>query len=158
MPNETISEGQVAPSFCLPDSTGAKMCLEDLRGKWVVLYFYPKDNTPGCTREAQDFSALVKEFAAEDAVVLGVSKDSVVAHQKFIQKQDLKITLLSDEDTGVHQLYGVWRMKKNYGKEYMGAVRSTFLIGPDGLVTKVWDNVKVASHAENVLACIRNKE
>jgi peroxiredoxin Q/BCP len=151
MTNTTITEGQPTPSFCLPDHTGKTVCLEDFRGKWLVLYFYPRDNTAGCTREAKEFSALKDDFTAANAVILGVSKDSVKSHQNFIQKQELTITLLSDEDTGVHQQYGVWRMKKNYGKEYMGTVRSTFLIDPEGVVVKVWDNVRTAGHAGEVL-------
>jgi peroxiredoxin Q/BCP len=151
MTNTTITEGQPAPSFCLPDQTGETVCLKDFRGKWLVLYFYPRDNTAGCTREAREFSALKDDFTAENAVILGVSKDSVKSHQNFIQKQELTITLLSDEDTSVHQQYGVWRMKKNYGKEYMGTVRSSFLIDPEGIVVKVWDNVRTVGHAGEVL-------
>lgn len=155
MTNTIISEGQPAPSFCLPDHTGKTVCLEDFRGKWLVLYFYPRDNTAGCTREAKEFSALKDDFTAENAVILGVSKDSVKSHQNFIQKHDLTITLLSDEDTSVHQQYGVWRTKKNYGKEYMGTVRSTFLIDLQGVVVKVWDNVRTAGHAGEVLGAVR---
>ncbi|MCQ6963243.1 peroxiredoxin [Methanolobus chelungpuianus] len=151
MTNITISEGQSAPSFCLPDHAGNTVCLEDFRGKWLVLYFYPRDNTAGCTREAHEFSSLKDDFAAEDASILGVSKDGVKSHQNFIRKQELTITLLSDEDTGVHRQYGVWRTKKNYGREYMGTVRSTFLIDPEGVVVKVWDNVRTAEHAGEVL-------
>jgi peroxiredoxin Q/BCP len=155
MTNTTISEKQKAPSFCLPDQTTGTTCLKDFRGKWIVLYFYPRDNTAGCTREAREFSALKDELAKEDAVVIGVSKDSVSSHQKFIREQELAITLLSDEDTSVHRQYGVWRTKKNYGKEYMGTVRSTFLIDPEGVVKKIWDNVKTPGHAGKVLEILR---
>jgi peroxiredoxin Q/BCP len=158
MTNTTITEGQPAPSFCLPDQTGETVCLKDFHGKWLVLYFYPRDNTSGCTREAKDFSSLKDGFAAENAVILGVSKDSMKSHQNFIQKQELTIKLLSDEDTSVHQQYGVWRMKKNYGKEYMGTVRSTFLIDPEGILVKVWDNVRTAGHAEEVLGVVRERK
>ena len=113
--------------------------------------FLPPRQHRRLTREAREFSALKDDFTAENAVILGVSKDSVKSHQNFIQKQELTITLLSDEDTSVHQQYGVWRMKKNYGKEYMGTVRSSFLIDPEGIVVKVWDNVRTVGHAGEVL-------
>ncbi len=151
MTNEQLSEGQDAPDFCLPDQTNETVCLKDLKGKWIVLYFYPRDNTSGCTKEAQDFTALKEEFAKNNAVILGNSKDTVLSHQKFIEKKELAITLLSDESTEVQQAYGVWRMKKNYGKEYMGTVRTTFLIGPEGKIAKIWNNVRTKEHAQKVL-------
>ncbi|WP_407357111.1 thioredoxin-dependent thiol peroxidase [Methanolobus sp. WCC5] len=157
MSKNSLTEGQKAPDFCLPDQNGNEVCLKDFAGKWLILYFYPKDNTSGCTREAQEFSALKDDFATEDAVVIGVSKDSVKSHINFIEKKSLTITLLSDEDTSVHQKYDVWRMKKNYGKEYPGTVRSTFLIDPDGVLVKVWDNVKTAGHAEKVLEELKRR-
>ena len=155
MSKNSLKEGQKAPDFYLPDQNGNEVCLKDFEGKWLVLYFYPRDNTSGCTREAREFSALKDDFTAEDAAILGVSKDSMKSHQNFIQKQEITITLLSDEDTSVHQQYGVWRMKKNYGKEYMGTVRSTLLIDPEGIVVKVWENVRANEHAEKVLAVLR---
>lgn len=146
-----IQEREKAPDFCLPDQNGKDVCLKDYAGKWVVLYFYPRDSTSGCTREAQDFTALRDDFTSEGAVILGVSKDSINSHFKFIEKKELNITLLSDESTEVHQLYGVWRLKKNYGKEYMGTVRSTYLMDPQGMVAAKWDNVRVKEHAQKVL-------
>ncbi|MDG6244689.1 MAG: thioredoxin-dependent thiol peroxidase [Methanolobus sp.] len=157
MSKNSLTEGQKAPDFCLPDQNGNEICLKDFAGKWLILYFYPKDNTPGCTREAQEFSAVMNDFSAENAVVIGVSKDSVKSHINFIEKKDLTITLLSDEDTTVHQKYNVWRTKKNYGREYMGTVRSTFLIDPDGVLVKVWDNVKSGGHAEKVIEVLKER-
>jgi len=140
-----------APDFCLPNQDGEEICLRDFRGKWVVLYFYPKDNTPGCTTEALDFTTLKEEFEKEGAVILGVSPDSIKRHQNFIAKKNLAITLLSDEDKEVLKKYGVWQLKKNFGKEYMGVVRTTFLIDPDGKIAYIWEKVKVKNHAKEVL-------
>ena len=142
--------GQKAPDFCLPNQDSEEICLRDLRGSWVVLYFYPKDNTPGCTTEALDFSAHLSEFEALGATVLGVSPDSVKKHQNFIAKKELKVTLLSDEDKEVLEKYGVWQLKKNYGREYMGVVRTTYLIDPDGNIAYVWPKVRVKGHVEAV--------
>ena len=146
-----LEVGQKAPDFCLPNQDGEEICLRDFEGSWVVLYFYPKDNTPGCTTEALDFTALKSEFEKEGAVILGVSPDSIKRHQNFIQKKDLQITLLSDEEKEVAKKYGVWQLKKMYGKEYMGIVRSTFLIDPDGKIAYIWPKVKVKNHAQEVL-------
>ena len=143
--------GDKAPEFCLPNQDSEEVCLRDLQGSWVVLYFYPKDNTPGCTTEAIDFTALKSEFEKEGATILGVSPDSVKKHQNFITKKELQITLLSDEDKEVAQKYGVWQLKKLYGREYMGIVRSTFLIDPDGNIAEIWTKVKVKGHAQEVL-------
>ena len=153
----TIPEqGQPAPQFCLPDTHGEQLCLKDLAGKWVVLYFYPKDNTSGCTTEALEFTAIKSEFESLNAVVLGVSKDSGASHEKFIEKHGLTIRLLSDPEKVVLQLYGAWRMKKMYGKESMGVVRSTFLIAPDQNIAKAWPRVaKAAGHAGKVLDALR---
>jgi peroxiredoxin Q/BCP len=145
-----LKAGDKAPEFCLPNQDEVEICLRDLTGKWVVLYFYPKDNTPGCTTEACDFTAALPDFEGLDAVILGVSPDSPKKHRNFIEKKDLKITLLSDEDKEVCQKYGVWQLKKNYGREYMGVVRSTFLIDPDGKIAHVWSKVKVKGHVEEV--------
>jgi len=142
--------GQKAPEFCLPNQDSEEICLRDLRGSWIVLYFYPKDSTPGCTTEACDFSEALPDFAGLGATILGVSPDSIKRHQNFIAKKDLKITLLSDEDKAVLQSYGVWQLKKNYGREYMGVVRSTFLIDPDGAIAAIWEKVRVKGHAEAV--------
>ncbi len=140
----------VAPEFCLPNQDDVEICLRDLKGKWIVLYFYPKDNTPGCTTEACDFSEAALDFSALNAVILGVSADSTAKHRNFIEKKDLNITLLSDEAKEMLQAYGVWQMKKNYGKEYMGIVRSTLIIDPKGVVKALWKNVKVKDHARIV--------
>lgn len=139
-----------APEFCLPNQDDVEICLRDLKGKWIVLYFYPKDNTPGCTTEACDFSEAAPDFSALNAVILGVSADSTAKHRNFIEKKDLSITLLSDEAKEMLELYGVWQMKKNYGKEYMGIVRSTLIIDPKGVVKALWKNVKVKDHARIV--------
>ncbi len=146
-----LKVGDKAPDFCLPNQDGEEVCLRDLQGSWVVLYFYPKDNTPGCTTEALDFTALKSEFEKEGATILGVSPDSIKKHQNFIAKKELGITLLSDEDKEVLKKYGVWQLKKNFGKEYMGVVRTTFLIDPDGKIAYIWPKVKVKGHAKEVL-------
>ena len=145
-----IEVGKKAKDFCLPNQDEVDICLRDLKGKWVVLYFYPKDNTPGCTTEACDFTQNLPSFEELDAVVLGVSPDSPKKHRNFIEKKDLKITLLSDEDKKVLQEYGVWQLKKMCGREYMGVVRTTYLIDPDGKVAYRWDKVKVKGHVEAV--------
>jgi peroxiredoxin Q/BCP len=140
----------IAPDFCLPNQDDVEICLRDLRGKWIVLYFYPKDNTPGCTTEACDFSDAAPDFSNLNAVIIGVSADSTAKHRDFIDKKDLSITLLSDESTSMMQEYGVWALKKNYGKEYMGIVRSTLIINPEGVIKAVWKSVKVKEHARIV--------
>ncbi len=146
-----IEVGNKAPDFCLPNQDDVEICLRDLAGKWVVLYFYPKDNTPGCSTEAIDFSAKKAEFEDLGAVILGVSADSTKKHRNFIEKKELSITLLSDEEHQVLEAYGVWQLKKNYGREYMGIVRSTFLIDPDGVLRAKWEKVRVKGHVEAVL-------
>lgn len=145
-----LEVGVKAPEFCLPNQDEVEICLRDFQGKWVVLYFYPKDNTPGCTTEACDFTDEQPNFKELDAVILGVSPDSAKKHQNFIAKKDLKITLLADEEKKVATLYDVWKMKKNYGREYMGIVRTTFLIDPKGKIAKIWNNVRVKGHVEKV--------
>ena len=147
--------GEKAPEFCLPNQDSEEVCLRDLQGGWVVLYFYPKDNTPGCTTEALDFTAHLEEFQALGATVLGVSPDSVRKHQNFIAKKELKVTLLADEEKEACQAYGVWQLKRNYGREYMGVVRSTFLIDPDGIIRAQWEKVKVKGHVEEVLKTLK---
>ncbi len=145
-----VEAGQKAPEFCLPNSDEVEICLRDLKGKWVVLYFYPKDLTPGCTTEACEFSEALPDFEGMDAVILGVSPDPAQKHRKFIEKKDLKITLLSDEDKEVLKAYGAWGPKKLYGREYEGVIRSTFIIDPDGNVAAVWPKVRVKGHVEAV--------
>lgn len=142
--------GDKAPAFSLPNQDNVEISLRDLEGKWIVLYFYPKDSTPGCTTEACDFTAALPQFEDLGAVILGVSPDSTTSHQKFIAKQNLEITLLSDQSTETAQSYGVWQLKKFCGKEYMGIVRSTFLINPEGNIAQIWSNVKVKDHASDV--------
>ena len=149
-----LKTDQKAPDFTLLSGAEQATKLSDFIGKWVVLYFYPKDNTPGCTLEALAFTGLKKDFAAKNAVVFGISKDSCASHQKFIAKQDLTVELLSDPDSEVQKLYGVWRPKKFMGREFLGTVRSTFLIDPQGKISKIWDNVKAKGHAEEVLKSI----
>jgi thioredoxin-dependent peroxiredoxin len=145
-----IKVGDKAPDFCLPNQDDIEICLRDLRGKWIVLYFYPKDNTPGCTTEACEFTEAAPDFSDLDAVILGVSADSTKKHRNFIEKKELGITLLSDEDTSMMQKYGVWQLKKNYGKEYMGIVRTTLIIDPEGVVQAVWEKVRVKEHVAKV--------
>ncbi len=146
-----LKEGDKAPDFCLLDSDENKVCLRDFRGKWIILYFYPKDNTPGCTIEALDFTRLEKDFKKLDAKVLGVSKDDCESHRKFINKQKLSITLLSDPNTEMQKSYGVWKPKKFMGREFLGTVRSTFIISPKGILKKVLYNVSASGHAESIL-------
>jgi peroxiredoxin Q/BCP len=150
-----IQAGEKAPDFCLPDGEGKDVCLSDFGGRWVVLYFYPKDNTKGCTLEALDFTAMKEDFATHNAVVIGVSRDSSKSHANFTTKHDLDLVLLSDPERSVHEQYGVWQLKKMYGKESFGTVRSTFLIDPEGVVRHVWEKVKVADHAGQVLEKLR---
>lgn len=146
--------GQAAPSFTLPRDGGGKVSLSDYAGQIVVLYFYPKDDTPGCTTEAIDFSAMTEAFAKAGAVVLGVSRDTVKKHEKFRDKHGLKVALLADEGGAVCEAYGVWSEKSMYGRTYMGIDRTTFLIGRDGKIARVWEKVKVKDHATEVLAAV----
>ena len=142
--------GKPAPPFALPNQDGEKVRLADLEGKWVVLYFYPKDDTPGCTIEACDFTSGLKAFEKLDAVVLGCSADSPESHKKFIRKHGLKITLLSDADKTVMKAYGAYGEKVMYGKKMIGIIRSTVLIDPDGKVAFHWAKVKAKGHADKV--------
>jgi peroxiredoxin Q/BCP len=153
--------GETAPNFAAKDQHGKTVSLTDKSDcaarallkadRWLVLYFYPKDNTPGCTTEAKDFSEYNKQFQELGADVIGVSPDSEKSHCKFIDKHSLSIQLLSDPEHQVIEAYGAWRLKKFMGKEYMGVVRSTFLISPDGKIAQVWDQVRVKGHVEKVL-------
>jgi len=151
-----LKQGQKAPDFKLQDTNESDIKLSDFKGKWVVLYFYPKDNTPGCTIEAMEFSALKKDFEKLNTVVLGVSKDSCASHQKFTDKKNLTINLLSDPESRIQKLYGVWQKKKFMGREFMGTVRTTFLINPKGDIEKIWNNVKAKGHAQAVLDTLGN--
>ncbi|SLN44640.1 Putative peroxiredoxin bcp [Aquimixticola soesokkakensis] len=150
----TLSEGDTAPDFTLPRDGGTDVTLSDLKGDWVVLYFYPKDDTPGCTTEALDFTALKDQFAAKGAQVFGISKDSVAKHDKFCAKHGLGIPLLSDAQASVCEAYGVWGEKKMYGKSFEGITRTSVLIKPDGTIARIWPKVKVAMHAAEVLDAI----
>jgi peroxiredoxin Q/BCP len=143
-----VNEGEEAPDFTLLADDGRKVSLKDYRGKKVVLYFYPKDGTPGCTREAIEFRDITKEFEKEGAVILGVSKDSIKSHQKFKQKHELPFTLLSDPEGKALDLYGVWKKKSLYGRTFMGTERTTFLIDEKGIVKKVYRKVKAKGHAQ----------
>ena len=140
-----------AKDFCLPNQDGVEICLRDLKGKWIILYFYPKDNTPGCTTEAIEFTELLDKFEELGAIVIGISPDSPKKHCNFIEKHNLKITLLSDEDKKVLKEYGAWGIKKNYGREYEGVIRSTFIINPDLEIVKEFKNVRAKGHAQRVL-------
>ena len=146
-----LKEGDEAPNITLPLPDGSSTSVSDQAGKILVLYFYPKDDTPGCTTEAQSFTALADDFARAGATVIGVSKDSAARHQKFIGKYGLKVQLASDEDGAICEAYGTWIEKKLYGREYMGIDRATFLIGKDGRIAKIWRKVKVKGHADEVL-------
>ena len=143
--------GNDAPSFCVPNQDDVEICLRDLKGKWIVLYFYPKDNTPGCTTEAKEFSNLLDEFEQLGVIVIGVSPDSPKKHCNFIEKHNLTITLLSDSEKEVLKAYGAWGKKKMYGKEYEGVIRSTFIINPKGEIVKEYKNVRAKGHAAKVL-------
>ena len=149
-----ISEGDRAPDLTLSTSTGETVRLSS-PGKPLVLYFYPKDDTSGCTREAEDFTALASDFGKAGAAVVGVSRDPMKKHEKFIDKYELKVPLASDEDGRISDAFGTWVQKSMYGRKYMGMERSTFLIGPDGKVLKEWRKVKVPGHADEVLAAVR---
>jgi len=150
-----IEVGKSAPAFNLTSDASEEISLADLKGKNVVLYFYPKDDTPGCTIEAQDFTKKLKEFEALDAVVLGISKDSVKSHCKFIEKYALKITLLADETQKTCLDYDVIKEKSMLGKKYMGIERSTFLINKIGKIVKIWRGVKVNGHVEEVIEALK---
>ncbi len=138
-----ISVGKKAPAFSLFNQDGKKVSLEDFAGKWLILYFYPKDDTPGCTTEAVDFTALLRVIEKKNAAVVGVSPDSVESHCKFKDKHKLRINLLSDEKKTVLKRYGAWGTKKNYGKEYEGVIRTTVLISPEGKISEIWAGVQV---------------
>jgi peroxiredoxin Q/BCP len=150
-----IEEGDKIPAIELETPTGGKLALRDQVGKPFVLYFYPKDDTSGCTREAQDFSALLPEFEAMGASIVGVSKDNAIKHQKFISKYDLTVPLATDTDDTAMEAFGVWVEKQLYGKKYMGIDRSTFLFSAEGKLVRAWRRVKVPGHAIDVLEAVR---
>ncbi len=149
-----LDMGTKAPDFTLPDKDGKLVSLSEFAGKRVILYFYPRDNTPGCTRQAQAFATAYEQFQAQGVEVIGISKDSQASHGKFIQKYDLPFVLLSDTDHVVLEQYGVWQEKKLYGKVSMGVVRSTYLIAPDGTIEKAMPKVKPDTNATELLAYI----
>ncbi len=151
----TIKTGDKAPAFELPTDGGGAVSLSKLSGRKVVLYFYPKDDTSGCTKEAIDFNRLKSEFEKADTVIIGVSADSVASHDKFKKKHDLGLTLASDETRGMLEAYGVWVEKSMYGRKYMGVERTTALIDRDGTVARVWPKVSVTGHADEVLEAAR---
>ncbi len=148
-------EKQPAPLFEGVTDTGEKISLEQFRGKWVILYFYPRDNTPGCTAEALDFRNAAEDFAKHNAVILGVSPDPINRHQKFKQKYQLPFVLISDEDHSIAEQYGVWKEKKLYGKVFPGIERSTFIIDPDGNIVAAFRKVKVKGHVQTVLETLQ---
>lgn len=155
LPRSDLKAGDRAPAFTLPTDGGGAASLTKLKGQKVVLYFYPKDDTSGCTTEAIDFTGLLKKFRAAGATVIGVSKDSVDKHDKFKAKHDLKVTLASDESGETLEKYGVWVEKSMYGRTFMGVERATFLIDEKGKIAKVWRKVRVKGHAETVLAAAK---
>ena len=150
-----LTQGQTAPDFTLNDKDGVPVTLSSFRGRRVVLYFYPKDMTPGCTRQACAFAAAYQDFRDLDAVVIGVSRDSEASHRRFAEKNSLPFILLSDPERAAIEAFGVWQEKRNYGKVTMGVVRSTFVIGPDGVIEKVIPNAKPDTNAGEILAYLR---
>jgi thioredoxin-dependent peroxiredoxin len=150
--------GKTAPAFCLPDAQGTQVCLGQFRNRWIVLYFYPRDNTPGCTLEAMQFNAALEKFAELGALVIGVSTDSKESHQKFAEKRNLDILLLSDTEHTALSAYDSWKPKTMFGREFFGTQRDTFLIDPAGIIAAVWRNVSVKGHAEEVKAVLLEKQ
>lgn len=146
-----LEVGEKAPDFSIPDQNGKVIELNDIHGKWTVVYFYPKDDTPGCTVEAKEFTDLSKDFGSKGATIYGVSPDNEAKHCKFIDKHGLSVELLADTEKTMLADYGVWQEKQMYGKTYMGVVRTTYLINPDGEIAEVWPKVKAKGHAEAVL-------
>ncbi|HEX4264476.1 MAG TPA: thioredoxin-dependent thiol peroxidase [Verrucomicrobiae bacterium] len=149
-----LKEGDIAPAFSALTNGGGKISLAELKGKNVILYFYPKDDTSGCTKEACGFRDEFAEFKKQGAIVLGVSPDSVKSHDKFVKKYQLPFTLLADEDKKIVEAYGVWGQKLFWGRKYMGTYRVTFLIGPNGRIKKIWPDVKPEEHVKEVLAAL----
>jgi len=159
MSNYTINPGDAAPAdIQLQTWPEGTLKLADLKGKWVILYFYPKDSTPGCTTESCEFRDALPDFSAADAAIVGVSRDSVKSHQNFTTKQELNFPLISDPDEQLCKAFDVMQLKKNYGKEYMGVERSTFIINPDGLITHAWRKVRVKDHVAAVLEALKEAQ
>lgn len=153
--NKQLKIGNHAPDFKLPDSSGKIISLKDYKDKWLVLYFYPKDNTSGCTTEAVNFTESLPEFKKLNAAVAGVSPDSCKSHQNFIERHNLAVILLCDEEKRILEKYCVWQLKKMAGREYYGVVRTTFIIGPDLKIKHIWNNVKVKGHIEEILSKLK---
>jgi len=149
-----LKKGDVAPDFCLPDKDKNEVCLKDHKGKYTIVYFYPKDNSPGCTTEAIGFTGILSELQQLNAEVIGISPDSPESHAKFIEKKNLKVTLLSDEKKEVLKKWGAWGLKKFRGKTYMGVIRSTYLVTPEGKILYTWPKVSVKGHSEEVKAVL----
>ena len=147
--------GDFAPDFAAIDRQSKSISLQDFKSQWLVLYFYPKDNTPGCTTQAIEFTEKLPQFQALNTQIVGISPDSIASHGKFITKHNLEIILLSDPEHQIAETYGVWQLKKFMGKEYMGIVRSTFLLDPGGKITQIWSNVRVKNHVDAVLDTVK---
>ena len=150
-----MKEKELAPNFKIPSSNNEEFELKNNKNKFLIIYFYPRDNTPGCTDEAKDFSKLYKEFKKLNCEIIGISKDSIESHKKFISKFKIPFQLLSDEKIIALKKYGAWGEKSMYGKKFMGIKRTTVLINPKGKITKIWSNVKVKDHAKEVLNCLK---
>lgn len=150
-----LQVGDTAPEFTLATDTHGDISLGDFKGKNIVLFFYPKDDTPGCTIESNEFSAAFDNFEAENCVIIGVSPDNIASHAKFRNKYDLTVILASDESHEMLEAYGVWQTKKNFGKEYMGIVRTTYLVNTEGKVAQAWTKVKVENHVQQVLDAVK---
>ena len=147
--------GDFAPDFAAIDRQSKSISLQDFKSQWLVLYFYPKDNTPGCTTQAIEFTEKLPQFQALNTQIVGISPDSIASHGKFITKHNLEIILLSDPEHQIAETYGVWQLKKFMGKEYLGIVRSTFLLDPSGKITQIWSNVRVKNHVDAVLDTVK---
>ena len=146
-----IEINKKAPEFCLKNQNNQDVCLKDFKGTWIVLYFYPKDNTPVCTLEAKDFSYYIKEFENLGAKIIGISPDSLDKHKKFEKNHNLSFNLLSDQNNEILKKYGAWKLKKFYGKVFMGVIRSTYIIDPRGIIVYIWSKVKVRDHVKEVM-------
>ena len=153
-----VEINEKAPDFCLKNQDDQNVCLNDYKSKWKVVYFYPKDNTPGCSLEARNFTVAADEFEKQNASIIGISPDSVNSHKNFCEKNNLNITLLSDPEHKTLKDYGVWKPKKMYGREFLGVVRSTFLINPEGKITHIWTKVKVFGHSDEVMKILKEKK
>ncbi len=152
-----LEVGKKAVDFCLLDENEKECCLKDFKGKWLVLYFYPKDNTSGCTKEAVGFSEKMEEFKKLNCSIVGISPDTPKKHKNFIEKYNLRVKLLCDPEHNTLETYGAWGKKKMYGREYFGVIRTTYLIDPDGIIVHIWNKVKVTGHIDNVLETLKEK-